>query len=536
MAGLAGLACSASGQVMISEIMANEFGTDVPGEWIEIYNFSGAPVDIGGWRFADEDGNSPSEPFPDGYTIQAGEAIVIIASGALEGPSEPRITEADFKASWGTLNAAGQAYRVFVQQQYITYANTPSPTNEVLRLIDETGAIVDLANYENGTNNWPPTPNGASIVIGPSFVDDISNDFGCAWAQAVPGVGGSVVSVEVSTLNPLGNLVVALSGENAGSPGFVETGSGVVLDCNGNGIPDDVELCSGFETDCNGNGVLDSCEPDCDNNGIPDECDFQNSGFTNDCNLNGVLDGCEIAGNPGLDANNNGRLDSCEAIAGRAIITEIMFDPFTSADEMEYVEILNVSGAPLNISGWYLRDIEGTEDITDPIPNGTTLAPNGIAVLTRSVNGDPVQTRLDYIQAWGATTPQGQPINWIPLENWGARATFGTDVTEVLTLVSNTNTIVDVANYSNRTSNSEPLPGGWPGADNHGSYYLAGNALNATANDSGPNWRLSIEGLSGARRSSLFTVGSEPSWVNPASSGQDVGTPGFIFAGAPQIP
>ena len=532
----AGLASGARGQVIISEILANPNGPDIPGEWVEIYNPATFPVDISGWFFADEDGNSPSEGFPDGFIIQPGEAIVVIGSGGLEGDNVPRITADDFYASWGSLNAAGEPYRVYVQEQYITYANTGSPTNEVLGLYDAAGTLADLANYENGTNGWPPTLSGVSIYVQSEFLDEFSNDIGCAWRLAEIGVDGVVMSTEIQGVAPNGETRVALSGENRASPGFVQAGTGSFQDCNNNGIPDALDICNGTSNDCNGNGIPDECEPDCDGNGVVDACDILGN-FLLDTNLNGVLDSCEIAADPSLDQNGNGLLDSYEEFAGKVIITEIMFDPWTAAEEMEYVEIYNTTDGPVDISGFYLRDIEpGGDPATDPVPAGTVLPAGGIAVLARSVTGDVEETRQTYIQAWGDTTPDGEPILWIPLENWGARANFGTAAAEVLTLVSSNDTIVDIANYSNRTSNNEPLPGGWPGADGHGSYYLDGSKLNAEDNDLGTNWRLSIEGLSGVIRSNEFDPSNPPSWTNPDRGGQDYGTPGWIYAGPPQEP
>jgi len=527
---------AANGQVIITEILANEIGGDTPGEWAEIYNAGSSPVDISGWRFADEDSNSPSEPFPDGFMIQPGEAVVIVGDGFSEtDPNEPVITEADFFAAWGATNAAGNAYRVIVQRDAITIANTASATNEVLTLVDAGGNTVDEANYQNGSDGWPPTTNGASIMLGANFLDPTANDFGCAWATALDGIDGAVTSTEVITTAPNGNNVISFSGDNVASPGFVETSS-TFVDCNDNGLDDSLDICSGNVQDCNGNGIPDECEPDCNNNGLPDECDFAND-FTIDCDLDGVLDECQIAANASLDTNNNGLLDACEVFVGQAIITEIMFDPFTSGDEFEYVEVLNISGAPLDISGWALEDIEPNgEGRTDAVPAGTVLAPGGIAVLTRSVTGDVNETRDDYIDAWGSMTPGGDPILWIPLENWGARATFGTEVTEVLSLISDEGTVVDIVNYINRTSNFEPLPGGWPGGDGHGSYFLDGTKLDEIDNDSGPNWRRSTEGLSGAYRSNQFDPNDPPSWSNSGRGGEDYGTPGFVFAGPPQEP
>ena len=535
--GAAGLASGAQGQVIISEILANPNGGDVPGEWIEIFNPTEFPVDISGWFFADEDGgSSPSEPFPDGYVIEPGEAIVIIGSAAREGQGVARITADDFYASWGSLNAAGQPYRVYVQDDYLTYANTGSATNEVLGLYDQNGVLVDLANYENGTNGWPQTISGVSVYVFEDFLDEFSNDIGCAWRLAELGTAGVVSSVEVRKNAPNGSNVVALSGQNRASPGYVEVGTGAFSDCNNNGIPDALDICNGTSIDCNGNGIPDECEPDCNNNGIVDECDIREN-YLLDANLNGALDTCEIAADPTLDLNGNGLLDLFEQFAGKMIISEIMFDPWTAGEELEYVEIYNTTDGPIDISGYFLRDIEpGGDPATDAVPAGTIIPAGGIAVLTRSVTGNVEETRQTYIQAWGSTTPEGTPILWIPLENWGARATNGTPFAEILTLISSSNTIVDIANYVHATSNNEPLPGGWPGSDGHTSYFLDGTKLNAEDNDLGTNWRRSIEGLSGVIRSNEFDPKNPPSWTDPSRGGEDFGTPGWIYMSAPEEP
>ena len=527
----AGCAAPAGADVIITEILASEPGDDVPGEFVEIYNTGGTAVDISGWRFADEDGNSPSDPFPDGTMIQPGEAIVVASINDNDGSP---ITEADWFASWGNTNVNGEPINLFLYESMITLANSASPSNEVLSLIDELDNTIDLANYENGSNDWPPTLEGFSISLNPAFLDPSANDLGCAWANSAEGVNGAVRSTEIFIDDPVSGEPRLELGQNVGSPGFVDAGA-MTVDCNGNGIADAIDICDGTSSDCNGNGVPDECEPDCNGNGIPDECDFSGD-FTIDCDLDGQLDSCQIDNDPSLDLNNNGQLDSCEQFEGEAIITEIMFDPDSQGSEMEYVEIMNVSGGPLDVSGWYLQDIEPVGGPpTDPIPEGTVLADGEAAVLTRAVIDVP-QTRDDYIKHWGANTPAGDPINWIPLQNWGARATFGLAAAEVLTLVSDAGTVVDIANYVNRSSNFEPRPGGWPGGDGHGSYYLIGTALDAASNDSGPNWRLSIDGLSGVYRS--FNISDDdpdlPTWTS--DFGEDYGTPGFVFMGPPEEP
>jgi hypothetical protein len=154
---------------------------------------------------------------------------------------------------------------------------------------------------------------------------------------------------------------------------------GLSQDCNANGVPDE---CEG---DCNGNGSPDDCDiadgtsADCDANGIPDECDP-------DCNGNGVPDVCDIADGTSEDTNGNGVPDECEGAA--FVINEINADPDSTLGDAngdgeahysddEFVEIVNMSGADIDMSDWTLSDGYG---LRHTFPLGTIVG-DGCAVV-----------------------------------------------------------------------------------------------------------------------------------------------------------
>lgn len=87
-----------SGVVFINEILANEAGSDVNGEFVEIVNQTGAAVDLSGWTVSD--GSSVRHTFAAGTSLQDGAAIVVFggASGIPGG-----LTNA-VAASTGTLS------------------------------------------------------------------------------------------------------------------------------------------------------------------------------------------------------------------------------------------------------------------------------------------------------------------------------------------------------------------------------------------------------------------------------------------------
>ncbi|MFL5347220.1 MAG: lamin tail domain-containing protein [Hyalangium sp.] len=68
------------GQVILNEIMANEPGSDTGGEYIELVNVGGSPVDLSGWTLWDA--TSSRHTFASGTSLAAGKAIVVFASAA----------------------------------------------------------------------------------------------------------------------------------------------------------------------------------------------------------------------------------------------------------------------------------------------------------------------------------------------------------------------------------------------------------------------------------------------------------------------
>ncbi|MFI4855342.1 MAG: lamin tail domain-containing protein, partial [Phycisphaerales bacterium JB065] len=521
---------------------------DVPGEFTEIYNTGNNPVDISGWYLADEDGNFLTVGLPDGTFIEPGEAIIIMRSGrncatddnGINQPfpnddlEDPELTAEDFYAGYGELNAAGEPYRVIVLANCLvpSLANTASPTNEVLTLVDNLGNEIDAANYENGTNGWPATTSAISIYLKPQFLNASDNDTGAAWTLSVLGVNGAggfdgVESRIVEYVSPEGVITSIISGGDIASPGYVET-EAVFTDCNNNSQDDALDIFFGFSNDCNYNNIPDECEPDCNNNGTPDDCDIAANPDL-DCNNNGQIDSCEIAANPALDSNNNGILDECEA-AGNVIITEIMFDPSTSP-ELEYIELYNTSSEAVDISGWTVYDLEG-DPASAPVPAGTILGAGEIIVLFDAEEF--YDATKDTFDAAGALAQWqsiwGSDFNAIPLPVWGARANFGTPTDEILAIVNENGVIIDVVNYNGANSNGQ-TQNGWPGNEGHASIYLVGTALDGVLNNNGQNWRLTFPGLDNGRQSNYV-----PDAPVVSNTGEDFGSPGFINFGTPESP
>ncbi len=79
--------------IRINEVMASNGSTaaDEDGaysDWIELYNFGSAPVDLGGWGLSDRLENPFKWTFPEKTVIDAGEHLLIWASGKNRGGAE----------------------------------------------------------------------------------------------------------------------------------------------------------------------------------------------------------------------------------------------------------------------------------------------------------------------------------------------------------------------------------------------------------------------------------------------------------------
>jgi len=195
---LALAAANAQAGVIITEIMYNPAG---PGdgvahpepcsEWVEIYNAGAVPVDISGWKLDDEDA-APWGALPDGAVLQPGE-VAIIAN-----------LEAEFRQFWG-VPAGLQVFAV----RWGSLANTASPTNEVLVLLDADDNVVNMANYEAGTNGWPTSTNGRSIYLADMSLD---NNVGANWALSTNGIDGAYAPQTAVAPYAVGDV---------GSPGYV---------------------------------------------------------------------------------------------------------------------------------------------------------------------------------------------------------------------------------------------------------------------------------------------------------------------------
>ncbi|KAA3613046.1 MAG: T9SS C-terminal target domain-containing protein [Calditrichaeota bacterium] len=184
-------------QLVISEIMQNpDEVTDANGEWFELYNPTGSPIDINGWRIFDNGSDS--------HVITNGGALNVPAGGFL------------VLGRNGDTGTNGN-----LPVDYVFSGTSLGNGADELVLEDDSVIPVEIDRVEwDGGTSWPD-PTGASMVFTGDAVTD--NNVGANWTTATsresnygagsdlgsPGSNGSdqALPIELSSF-------VAIGGDN----------------------------------------------------------------------------------------------------------------------------------------------------------------------------------------------------------------------------------------------------------------------------------------------------------------------------------
>ena len=143
--------------VVINEINYNSDEVNFnPEDWVELYNNTGAPLDISGWRFQDED-DTHIYNFPPNTILNTDEYLVVCRDTLLFKVAFPNVS--NYLGDLGFGFAGG---------------------GELLRLFNNAGIIVDSLTYDD-VAPWPTGPDGN----GPTLAlknPDLNNTLAENWA------------------------------------------------------------------------------------------------------------------------------------------------------------------------------------------------------------------------------------------------------------------------------------------------------------------------------------------------------------------
>jgi hypothetical protein len=160
-------------RIVITELMINPDSDESSpgvGEWIELANVGTSAVNLEGWLLDDEDSTNWSA-IPAGVVLQPNQVAVLFDAAFS--------TESVFRAEWGV-----PANALVVGIAWGNLANSGTSTNEVLQLLDNTGAQADLVNYESG-GAWPSLSSGGPSISLVHVAAD--NNVGASWERSGTG-------------------------------------------------------------------------------------------------------------------------------------------------------------------------------------------------------------------------------------------------------------------------------------------------------------------------------------------------------------
>ena len=183
-----------AGDLVVNEIMQNPAAVnDSVGEYFEIFNTTGAAIDIDGFVISDNDGDS--------HTINNGGPLSIAAGGYLV---------------LGINSDTGTNGGVPVDYQY-TGISLGNGADEVI-ISDNFGLEIDRVEYDGGPNF--PDPGGASMELIPGTANPgTGNDLGSNWQVATAAISGGDLgtpgAVNTSTTTPVTVTSVAINDGSA---------------------------------------------------------------------------------------------------------------------------------------------------------------------------------------------------------------------------------------------------------------------------------------------------------------------------------
>jgi hypothetical protein len=115
------------------------------------------------------------------------------------------------------------------------------------------------------------------------------------------------------------------------------------------------------------------------------ECGYNNGGCSVNATCTNTPGSRTCACNPGYSGDGF----TCEVPPGRIIINEILANEPGSATSGEFVELVNVGGTSINLSGWTLWD---STSARHTFASGTVLAPGKAVVVFGAASGIPAGT------------------------------------------------------------------------------------------------------------------------------------------------
>ncbi len=300
-------------QIVINEIMYNspDAGQDST-EYIELFNNSGAAVDISGWSFT----QGVTHTFDTGTSIGAN-AYLLVAGDAQAMMDSYGVTATQWES--GGLSNGG----------------------EDIELVDASGSVIDLVDYDDGLP-WPAGAdgNGASLEL---CSPDKDNNNAANWFDATNPTGTIFEGVEVLATPGAPNTATCPAADAT-----VEVSSNMFTPANITIFVGETVEWNNVGGNHNVNGTLATYpnNPEGFGNG-PASTDAWSYSFT--FTEVGVYDyQCD----PHVGFGMVGTVTVIPVPANDIVISEIMYNIPGAGNEFDFIELTNIGDNPVNLEGY----------------------------------------------------------------------------------------------------------------------------------------------------------------------------------------
>lgn len=333
--------CGSVDDLVINEVESN--GDTVNGDWIEIGNPTGVPLDVSGLVVKDDD-DTHAVTVPAGTTVPAGGLVAVVTENAaktgpagafgLGGADSARLFRAD-----GTTLIAEHAWTAHAAT---TYGRCP----------DLVGAVIATGAGTFGTANTCPLPAEIDAV---NINEVESNGDATDWIELV-NTGAAPVEVSGWIVRDNDNTSAATvpAGTTLPAGGHLAVDTDVATGSTDFGLgaadqarlflPDGVTLVDSHQWTAHATTTYGRCP------------DGTGEFALTEGGTKGAANACSGASDP--DAVKLNEIESNGDAVG------------------DWVEITNTGDAPVNVSGWKLRDAAADHPFA-VVPDNTVLAPGG---------------------------------------------------------------------------------------------------------------------------------------------------------------
>ncbi len=339
------------GDIVITEIMQNPSAvSDTNGEYVEVYNSTGSPIDLNGWILSDAG--------TDTHTITGS---VVVAPGGY--------------AVLGRDANPGTNGGVTVDYQYATFFLSNSGDEVILTAPSTT--IIDQVFYDGGPAF--PDPSGASMNLDPTTLNHVDNDTGTNWCVSTSAYGAGDLGTPGSANDACGpTCQLNLQGDTATCDmitGGVDPYT-ATLDFSGGGTSTYVITTNPVVT-VTGDDPTTMASGTITFSGIDEGTDLMIT--IDDLGVGGVCNLMRTINSPAC-------IPATCSNPGDIIITEIMQNPSAVFDsDGEYFEVYNTTAGAIDMAGWVISDVSNpAENFT--VASSVVVPAGGYAVFGVNAN------------------------------------------------------------------------------------------------------------------------------------------------------